>query len=51
MAPQPHWLLDVVRREWLALVTALALVVLAGANWIQDPQQAPRWLSVWQPYR
>jgi hypothetical protein len=37
-------LLDVVRHERFAVGTALAVALLAGLNWIQDPDQAQRWL-------
>jgi len=34
----------VLRRQPLAVAAALAVVVLAGINWVQDPAQALRWL-------
>ncbi len=44
MAAPGHTALEVIRQERLAVVTVLAVVVLAGANWILSPEQALRWL-------
>lgn len=36
--------LDAIRRHALPVATVVAVVLLAGANWVQDPGQALRWL-------
>jgi hypothetical protein len=44
MAPRAFSLLDLVRRQRLVVTTVLAVALLAGVNWIQDPAKAWRWL-------
>jgi len=44
MDARGDWFFDAIRRERLPVAIVLAVVVLAGVNWIQDPDQARRWI-------
>jgi hypothetical protein len=43
--PHPQFFVEVVRRQRFAVATVIAIVFLAGVNWVQDPHQAQRWLG------